>query len=120
MSGTSRPPRVIYHDVNPNPTKAHYDGVGSGSTRREAADDNGSGSVVLLEALRVLAAANFKPKQTLELHFYAGEEAGLLGSRDVFASYRSRGARVVAYLNQVIKKKLIKRKIERREVNFDI
>ncbi|KAL8380728.1 hypothetical protein RB595_005149 [Gaeumannomyces hyphopodioides] len=79
---------------------AHYDGVGSGTTRREAADDNGSGSVVLLEALRVLTAADFKPKQTLEFHWYAGEEAGLLGSRDVFSSYKSQGAKVLAYLNQ--------------------
>ncbi|KLU89521.1 hypothetical protein MAPG_08492 [Magnaporthiopsis poae ATCC 64411] len=79
---------------------AHFDGVGSGSTRREAADDDGSGSVVILEALRVLAAANFKPKQTLEFMWFSGEEQGLLGSRDVFSSYRSRGARVLAYLNQ--------------------
>jgi leucyl aminopeptidase len=39
--------------------------------------------VVILEALRVLANAKFTPTNTLEFHFYSGEEGGLLGSRDI-------------------------------------
>lgn len=54
----------------------------------------------MLEALRVLANARFAPQNTLEFHFYAGEEGGLLGSQDIFRSYRSAGASVLAMLNQ--------------------
>ncbi|KAL2172730.1 hypothetical protein VTG60DRAFT_4176 [Thermothelomyces hinnuleus] len=80
---------------------AHYDSTGGSSTARgPGADDNGSGVVVLLEALRVLAEAGFKPKNTLEFHFYAGEEGGLLGSQAVFSNYKSAGKSVLAVVNQ--------------------
>ncbi|KAH6617672.1 hypothetical protein B0J18DRAFT_451171 [Chaetomium sp. MPI-SDFR-AT-0129] len=80
---------------------AHYDSTGgSSSARGPGADDNGSGVVVILEALRVLAQAKFKPGATLEFHFYAGEEGGLLGSQGVFASYKSSGKKVLAVVNQ--------------------
>ncbi|KAL2162352.1 hypothetical protein VTH06DRAFT_7265 [Thermothelomyces fergusii] len=80
---------------------AHYDSTGgSSSARGPGADDNGSGVVVLLEALRVLANAKFKPKNTLEFHFYAGEEGGLLGSQAVFSNYKSSGKNVLAVVNQ--------------------
>ncbi|KAL2138047.1 hypothetical protein VTI28DRAFT_7573 [Corynascus sepedonium] len=80
---------------------AHYDSTGgSSSARGPGADDNASGVVVLLEALRVLSAAGFKPKNTLEFHFYAGEEGGLLGSQAVFSNYKSAGKSVLAVVNQ--------------------
>lgn len=80
---------------------AHYDSTGGSSTARgPGADDNGSGVVVLLEALRVLASAGFKPKNTLEFHFYGGEEGGLLGSQAVFSNYKSAGKSVLAVVNQ--------------------
>lgn len=37
---------------------------------------------------------------TLEFHFYAGEEGGLLGSADIFASYSSSGKTVLAVVVQ--------------------
>lgn len=58
------------------------------------------GVVVVLETLRVLAEAGFKPANTLEFHFYSGEEGGLLGSRDVFNSYVRNGVDVLAVMNQ--------------------
>ncbi|KAK0100297.1 hypothetical protein ONS95_008255 [Cadophora gregata] len=80
---------------------AHIDSVGSTSTGRSpGADDDGSGTVTILEALRVLATSGFKPKNTLEFHFYSGEEGGLLGSAAIFSNYRSAGKRVLAMLNQ--------------------
>ncbi|KAF9869711.1 peptidase family M28 [Colletotrichum karsti] len=80
---------------------AHFDSTGGSSTARgPGADDNGSGVVVILEALRVLANAGFKPKNTLEFHFYAGEEGGLLGSAAVFANYKSAAKKVLAVVNQ--------------------
>lgn len=80
---------------------AHYDSTaGSTTARAPGADDNGSGTVVVLEALRVLAQSRFVPTNTLEFHFYAGEEGGLLGSQQVFSQYRSQGRSVIAMLNQ--------------------
>jgi leucyl aminopeptidase len=81
---------------------AHYDSVGStASGRAPGADDDASGVVVILEALRVLAAAKFKPSgPSLEFHFYSGEEGGLLGSRDVMNDYRTRNVDVLAVMNQ--------------------
>ena len=55
---------------------------------------------MILEALRVLASAGFAPKDTLEFHFYAGEEGGLLGSAAVFANYKSAAKKVLAFVNQ--------------------
>ncbi|POS70834.1 peptidase family M28 [Diaporthe helianthi] len=80
---------------------AHLDSTGgSSSARGPGADDNGSGVVVIFEALRILAGAGFKPRNTLEFHFYAGEEGGLLGSQDVFKSYKSANKQVLAMVNQ--------------------
>ncbi|GAB1316193.1 Peptide hydrolase [Madurella fahalii] len=81
---------------------AHYDSTGGSPTARgPGADDNGSGVVAILEALRVLAGAEgFQPKDTLEFHFYGGEEGGMLGSQDVFASYKAAGKTVLALVNQ--------------------
>ncbi|KAK1521169.1 peptidase family M28 [Colletotrichum abscissum] len=80
---------------------AHYDSTaGSTTARAPGADDNGTGTVNLLEALRVLVDAGFRPQNTIEFHFYAGEEGGLLGSQAVFANYKSAGKRVLGMLNQ--------------------
>lgn len=54
----------------------------------------------MLESLRVLAEAGFAPTNTLEFHWYGGEEQGLLGSADIFADYASQGLPVISYLNQ--------------------
>ncbi|KAL2271426.1 hypothetical protein VTJ83DRAFT_797 [Remersonia thermophila] len=80
---------------------AHFDSTaGSTSARAPGAEDNGSGTIVVLEALRVLANAKFTPKNTLEFHFYSGEEGGLLGSAAVFSNYKSARKSVLAFLNQ--------------------
>lgn len=55
---------------------------------------------MILEALRVLSSSGYKPKDTLEFHFYAGEEGGMLGSQAVFANYKSAGKTVLAVVNQ--------------------
>ena len=51
------------------------------------ADDDGSGTVTILEAFRVLVQAGFKPKLPVEFHWYAAEEGGLLGSQDIASEY---------------------------------
>ncbi|EGR50305.1 uncharacterized protein TRIREDRAFT_105279 [Trichoderma reesei QM6a] len=80
---------------------AHLDSTaGSTTARSPGADDNGSGSVTILEALRVITQSDFTPKNTIEFHWYAGEEGGLLGSQAIFANYKSTQKTVLAMLNQ--------------------
>ncbi|PVU90302.1 hypothetical protein BB559_004697 [Furculomyces boomerangus] len=55
--------------------------------RSPGADDNGSGTVTILDAFRVLVQTGFAPRRTVEFHWYAGEEGGLLGSQDVAKKY---------------------------------
>jgi carboxypeptidase Q len=45
------------------------------------ATDNAAGSAVMLEAIRILKALNVKPKRTIRIALWSGEEQGLLGSR---------------------------------------
>ncbi|KAL8723888.1 MAG: hypothetical protein Q9166_008228, partial [cf. Caloplaca sp. 2 TL-2023] len=79
---------------------AHFDSTGGSSTARSpGAVDNASGVVALMETLRVLASAKYAPRNTMEFHFYSGEEAGLLGSADIFRSYKSSGKNVLAVVN---------------------
>ncbi|KAJ3131055.1 Leucine aminopeptidase 1 [Physocladia obscura] len=52
------------------------------------ADDDGSGSCTIFEAYRVLVENGFVPHRPIEFHWYAAEEAGLLGSQKVAAKYK--------------------------------
>jgi carboxypeptidase Q len=45
------------------------------------ATDNGAGSGTMLEAVRVLKALDLKPRRTIRIALWTGEEQGLLGSR---------------------------------------
>src|SRR5262249_54572230 len=53
-----------------------WDGPGS-----QAAQANGTGSAVMVEAARILAGAGVKPKRTIRFCLWSGEEQGLLGSQ---------------------------------------
>jgi carboxypeptidase Q len=44
------------------------------------ATDNGAGSVVAMEAVRILKALDLKPKRTIRIALWSGEEQGLFGS----------------------------------------
>ncbi|KAJ8595370.1 Zn-dependent exopeptidase [Rhizopogon salebrosus TDB-379] len=52
------------------------------------ADDDGSGTVTILEAFRTLVQAGFAPERPVEFHWYAAEEGGLLGSQEVVSEYK--------------------------------
>ena len=56
---------------------AHLDSwdLGTGTT------DNGTGSMVVLEAARAIAQSGLKPKRSIRFILFSGEEEGLLGSR---------------------------------------
>ncbi|MEP6731248.1 MAG: M20/M25/M40 family metallo-hydrolase [bacterium] len=55
---------------------AHFDSWHSGT----GATDNGAGSGVMLEAMRLLKALNLSPRRTIRIALWTGEEQGLLGS----------------------------------------
>ena len=44
------------------------------------ATDNGAGSIVAMEAVRILKALDVKPKRTIRIALWSGEEEGLYGS----------------------------------------
>lgn len=56
---------------------AHLDSwdLGTGAT------DNGTGSMVVLEAARILSSAKIQPRRTIRFVLFTGEEQGLHGSR---------------------------------------
>jgi hypothetical protein len=45
------------------------------------ATDNGAGTVVAMEAMRILKALDVKPRRTIRIALWTGEEEGLFGSR---------------------------------------
>ncbi|KAL1747618.1 hypothetical protein HDZ31DRAFT_31540 [Schizophyllum fasciatum] len=66
--------------------------------RAPGADDDGTGSVNLIEGFRALVAAGFAPAAPVEFHWYSGEEAGLLGSQAVATTYAEEGVDVRAFM----------------------
>src|SRR5262249_4603228 len=55
---------------------AHLDSWHSGT----GATDNGAGSIVMMEAVRILKALDIRPRRTIRIGLWSGEEQGLLGS----------------------------------------
>ncbi|RHZ81334.1 hypothetical protein Glove_121g65 [Diversispora epigaea] len=66
--------------------------------RSPGADDDGSGTVTILEAFRVLVEGDFKPQRPVEFHWYSAEEGGLLGSQHIASEYEKEGRDVIAML----------------------
>lgn len=51
------------------------------------ATDNGAGVAVAMEAVRILQALNLKPRRTIRIALWTGEEQGLLGSKAYVAEH---------------------------------
>lgn len=86
---------------------AHQDSVNHADPvngRAPGADDDGSGTVTILEVLRVMLSSKDllegKAENTLEFQWYAGEESGLLGSQAIFLDYARSGRDIKAMLQQ--------------------
>ncbi|HEX4440141.1 MAG TPA: M20/M25/M40 family metallo-hydrolase [Thermoanaerobaculia bacterium] len=56
---------------------AHLDSWHGGT----GATDNGAGSVVVMEAMRILKAVGVKPRRTIRAALWTGEEQGIYGSK---------------------------------------
>jgi hypothetical protein len=65
---------------------AHMDSWHSGT----GATDNGAGVAVGMEAVRIIQALGLKPRRTIRIALWSGEEQGLLGSRAYVAEHFGR------------------------------
>ncbi len=74
---------------------AHLDSwhMGGGAT------DNAAGSIVMMEAMRILKTLGVQPRRTIRIALWSGEEQGLLGSRNWVANHEELHDRISAYLN---------------------
>jgi hypothetical protein len=74
---------------------AHLDSwhMGTGAT------DNAAGSVVMMEAMRILQALDLTPRRTIRIALWSGEEQGLLGSRAWVENHPDLHDKISAYLN---------------------
>jgi carboxypeptidase Q len=63
------------------------------------AADNGAGTVVMMEAMRILKTLGLQPRRTIRIGLWSAEEQGLLGSRGWVAKHPELNARISAYLN---------------------
>ncbi|HRX19695.1 MAG TPA: M20/M25/M40 family metallo-hydrolase [Gemmatimonadales bacterium] len=89
IPGTEKPNEYIV-------LSAHYDSWDGGS----GATDNGTGTLTMLEAARILKAIYPNPKRTIIVGHWGGEEQGLNGSRAWVADHPEMVARVHAGFNQ--------------------
>ena len=62
---------------------AHMDSWHTGT----GAADNAAGVAVMMEAMRILKAVGAKPKRTIRVALWSGEEQGLIGSQAYVARH---------------------------------
>jgi hypothetical protein len=91
IPGTEKPNEVVI-------IGGHYDSWnGPGS---QGASDNGTGSMATMEAARILIASGVKPKRTIRIILWTGEEQGLLGSTGYVEKHKDELENVVAMFNE--------------------
>src|SRR3982750_724535 len=67
---------------------AHMDSWHSGT----GATDNGAGVAAAMEAVRILQALGLKPRRTIRVGLWSGEEQGIFGSRAYVAQHLGQAA----------------------------
>lgn len=74
---------------------AHLDSwhYGNGAT------DNAAGSIVMMEAMRILKTLNLHPRRTIRIALWSGEEEGIYGSRGWIKKHPELASKISAYLN---------------------
>lgn len=75
---------------------AHFDSWDGGS----GATDNGTGTVMMMEAMRILSLAYPHPRRTILIGDWSGEEEGLLGSKGFVADHKEIVDSLQALFNQ--------------------
>lgn len=74
---------------------AHLDSWHTGT----GATDNAAGSIVMMEAIRILKAIGVQPRRTIRIALWSGEEQGLLGSRAWVKNNERLWPKISAYVN---------------------
>jgi Zn-dependent M28 family amino/carboxypeptidase len=74
---------------------AHLDSwhMGTGAT------DNGAGSIVMMEAIRILKTLGLQTRRSVRIGLWSGEEQGLLGSRNWVEKHPEFHGKISAYVN---------------------
>ncbi len=75
---------------------AHFDSFDSAS----GATDNGTGTITMMEAMRIIKAAYPNPKRTIVVGHWGGEEQGLIGSNAFAADHPEIVSGLQASFNQ--------------------
>ena len=78
---------------------AHMDTISGAFRKAPGADDDGSGSVTVLETARVLLSSTTHFKKPIYLVWYAAEEEGLVGSSSVVAEFKKKNIPVESVLH---------------------
>ena len=91
IEGTTKPNEIIV-------LGSHIDSTAFGGGRAPGADDNASGTATNLEIFRNIMQHNLKFERTIEIHGYAAEEIGLVGSQDLAQKYKAANKNVIAML----------------------
>lgn len=80
---------------------AHHDQLGRDADGRlyPGADDNASGTAIVLDMARAAHAAGWQPRRTVLFATFGGEEMGLLGARYLVSHLPVDSTRVVAMVN---------------------
>ncbi len=73
----------------------HFDSWHSGT----GATDDGAGSVVMMEAMRILKAIGKPMRRTVRIGLWSGEEQGLIGSRTYVRMHQDELDKISAYFN---------------------
>jgi len=58
-----------------------YDTIADSWHAGTGATDNGAGTIIMMEAVRILKALDIHPRRTIRIGLWSGEEQGLLGSQ---------------------------------------
>lgn len=91
IPGTEKPEEIVI-------LGGHFDSWnGPGS---QGASDNGTGAMAAMEAARILMKSGIKPKRTIRIILWTGEEQGLLGSSAYVERHKDELPNVVAMLNE--------------------
>ena len=91
LTGKDRPNEVVV-------LGGHLDSITSwGMGTAPGADDNASGSASILEALRLMTIQD-QPQRSIDFFWYAGEEAGLLGSSEIASAYKQKSVDVIGVM----------------------
>ncbi len=74
----------------------HMDTLNSGFENKPGADDDGSGSVTVMETARTILASGMKFEKPIYFIWYSAEEMGLVGSDYVVADFKKKKIPVAA------------------------